>query len=251
MFQRIFATALGAGVGVGLLIAGLQHVALVPLILRAETYETGATAHQHATKVLDVGKPRTTRVEALAAFADEARAHNQSAPNVGDAALSWRTVFTTIATTLTAVGFGLLLTGAFAVSGREVDMREGLLWGLAGFATFALAPAFGLPPELPGSVAAELVARQIWWGATTAATAVALVLMVFARAPWAVVIGVALLIAPHLIGAPQPPEGSGVVPPELAAAFAARSLVVNAVFWALLGLAAGALYERLGRTAKA
>jgi predicted cobalt transporter CbtA len=41
------------------------------------------------------------------------------------------------------------------------------------------------------------------------------------------------------------------VPPELAAAFAARSLVVNAVFWALLGLATGALYERLGRAAKA
>ncbi|MBO0755870.1 MAG: CbtA family protein [Bradyrhizobiaceae bacterium] len=251
MFQRIFATALGAGIGVGLLIAALQHVALVPLIVTAETYESGAAARQHATKALDIGKPTTTHVEALVAFADEAQAHDHNAPNAADAALTWRPVFTTIATTLTAVGFGLLLAGAFAVSGREVDMREGLFWGLAGFASFALAPAFGLPPELPGSVAAELVARQIWWGATTTATAAALALMVFVRAPWALLIGVALLIAPNLIGAPQPPEGSGVVPPELAAAFAARSLVVNAVFWALLGLATGALYERLGRTAKA
>jgi cobalt transporter subunit CbtA len=248
MFQRIFATALGAGVGVGLLIALLQHIALVPLILIAETYESGAVAHHHA-KALDTGKPITFQVHALAAFADEAQVHEQGAPNAGDS--PWRPVFTTIATTLTAVGFALLLTGAFALSGRAVDTREGLLWGLAGFAIFALAPAFGLPPELPGSLAAELVARQIWWIATAAATAAALALMVFVRAPWAVLIGVALLIAPHLIGAPQPPEGTGAAPPELAAAFAARSLVVNAVFWALLGLATGALYERLGRSANA
>lgn len=250
MFQRIFATALGAGISVGLLIAALQHIALVPLILTAESYESGAAAHQHA-KMLDTGKPITSQVHALAAFAAEAQVHEHSAPNAGDAASPWRPVFTTIATTLTAVGFALLLTGAFAVSGRGVDMREGLLWGLAGFAIFALAPAFGLPPELPGSLAAELIARQIWWIATAAATAAALALMVFVRAPWAVLIGVALLIVPHLIGAPQPPEGTGVVPPELAAAFAARSLVVNAVFWALLGLATGALYQRLGRTANA
>lgn len=249
VFQRIFATALGAGISVGLLIAALQHIALVPLVLIAETYESGAAGHQHAT-ALETGKPTTVQLNALAAFVDEAHTHVRS-PNAGDAAPLWRPVFTTIATTLTAVGFALLLTGAFAVSGRGVGMREGLLWGLAGFAIFALAPAFGLPPELPGSLAAELVARQIWWIATTAATAAALALMVFVRAPWAVLIGIALLIAPHLIGAPQPPEGTGVVPPELAAAFAARSLVVNAVFWALLGLATGALYERLGRTAKA
>jgi cobalt transporter subunit CbtA len=251
MFQRIFATALGAGVGVGLLIATLQHVALVPLILAAETYENGTAAHQHATKALGIGKSIPTHVNVLAAFTHEAQAHERGVANAGEPASSWRPVFTTIATMLTAVGFALLLTGAFAMSGHDVDMREGLLWGLAGFATFALAPAFGLPPELPGSVAAELVARQIWWIGTAVATASGLALMVFLRAPWAVLIGVALLIAPHLIGAPQPPDGTGVVPPELAASFAARSLVVNAVFWALLGLATGALYERLGRTANA
>jgi cobalt transporter subunit CbtA len=249
MFQRIFVTALGAGIGVGLLIAALQHVALVPLILAAETYESGAAAHQHATNALDVGKATSTVLNALPAFVVEALAHDQSGPATFGAASPWRAIFTTVATTLTAVGFGLLLAGAFAVSGREVDMPEGLLWGLAGFTAFALAPAFGLPPELPGSLSAELFARQIWWVATSAVTAAALVLMVFARTPWAILIGVALLIVPHLIGAPQPPEGSGVVPPELAAAFAARALVVNAVFWALLGLATGALYARLAPTA--
>jgi predicted cobalt transporter CbtA len=75
--------------------------------------------------------------------------------------------------------------------------------------------------------------------------------MLFARASWAIPVGVALLVAPHLIGAPRPPAAAGLVPPELAAAFAARSLGINAAFWALLGLATGALYARLGRTAEA
>jgi cobalt transporter subunit CbtA len=238
MFQRIIATALGAGVAVGLLLAALQHVALVPLILEAETYEGGAAGHKHAAASL------------ISAFIAPAQAHEQGASQSALADNSpWRAVLTTVATTLTSIGFGLVISGAFAVSGRDVDMREGLLWGLGGFASFALAPAFGLPPELPGSVAAELVVRQIWWIATMVATACALAVMVFSRARWAVPLGVVLLIAPHLIGAPHPHNGAGVVPPELAAAFAARSLVVNAVFWALLGLAAGALYQRFGRAA--
>ena len=83
------------------------------------------------------------------------------------------------------------------------------------------------------------------------ATAAAIGLMLFAGAAWAIPVGVALLVAPHVIGAPHPPAGAGRVPPELAAAFAARSLGVNAAFWALLGLATGALYARFGRSAEA
>jgi cobalt transporter subunit CbtA len=182
----------------------------------------------------------------------EAKAHDHEAdaPMVAEDS-PWRPVFTWIATTLTSVGFALLLVGAYAVSGRAVDAREGLLWGIAGFAALALAPAFGLPPELPGSVAADLFSRQAWWIGTAVATAAAIGLMLFARASWAIPVGVALLVAPHLIGAPRPPAGAGLVPPELAAAFAARSLGINAAFWALLGLATGALYARLGRTAEA
>jgi predicted cobalt transporter CbtA len=104
---------------------------------------------------------------------------------------------------------------------------------------------------LPGSVAANLLLRQSWWIATAAATALGLGLMIFVRAAWAIPIGVALLAAPHIVGAPHPAEGAGLVPPELAAEFAARSLGVNAVFWALLGWGTGALYTRFGRAAGA
>ena len=248
MFRRIFAAALGAGIGVGVLIAALQHVALVPMILEAEKYEKGTVAphHEHGATSTQSGMA----VASLLVTEAKAHDHEADAPMVAEDS-PWRPVFTWMATTLTSVGFALLLVGAYAVSGRAVDAREGLLWGIAGFAAFALAPAFGLPPELPGSVAADLFARQAWWIGTAVATAAAIGLMLFARASWAIPGGVALLVAPHVIGAPHPPAGAGLVPAELAAAFAARSLGINAAFWALLGLATGALYARLGRTAEA
>ena len=247
MFLRIFAAALGAGIGVGVLIAALQHVALVPMILEAEKYEKGAAPPHHEHSAVPVPSGR----EMASLLVTEAKAHEHEAevPMVAEDS-PWRPVFTWIATTLTSVGFALLLAGAYAVSGRAVDAREGLLWGIAGFAAFALAPAFGLPPELPGSVAADLFIRQAWWIGTAVATAAGIGLMLFVRASWAIPVGVALIVVPHVIGAPHPPSGAGLVPPELAAAFAARSLGVNAAFWALLGLATGALYARFGRAAE-
>jgi cobalt transporter subunit CbtA len=252
MLQRIFGSALGAGIVVGLIIAVLQHVTLVPLILQAELYEDGKLTVQHKHAQADPTSIGAQVAKTLPAVIDRAQAHEgHAAAATDDENSPWRAVFTFIATTATGVGFALLLVGAYAVSGRPVDAREGLLWGLAGFAAFALAPAFGLPPELPGSVAAELTARQIWWIATMAATLAGIALLVFMPRPWAIALAIVLLVAPHLVGAPHPHEGAGLVPPELAAAFAARSLGMNAVMWALLGLATGALYARFGRASPA
>ena len=41
-----------------------------------------------------------------------------------------RNAFTVGANILTAIGFALLLTGVYAIRGRHVTWREGLLWGL-------------------------------------------------------------------------------------------------------------------------
>ena len=96
-----------------------------------------------------------------------------------------RNAFTVAANILTAIGFALLLTGVYAIRGRQVMWREGLLWGLAGFVVFTAAPGLGLPPELPGMAVAELTARQTWWIATAAATAGGLCLLAFRPAAWA------------------------------------------------------------------
>jgi predicted cobalt transporter CbtA len=72
-------------------------------------------------------------------------------------------------------------------------------------------------------------------------------LLVFVRAAWTIPIGIGLLVAPHIIGAPHAHGGAGVVPPELAASFAARSLGINAILWTLLGLTTGWLYGHFNR----
>ena len=131
--------------------------------------------------------------------------------------------------------------------GHSVDLKRGLLWGAAGFAVFSAAPAMGLPPELPGMQAADLEMRQLWWFATAAATAAGLGFAVFARPVVAKVLGIVLIVLPHVFGAPAHEGAGGLVPPELAAQFVTASLVTSALFWLVAGGAAGWLYERLGR----
>jgi cobalt transporter subunit CbtA len=226
MFYRVFASAVIAGLLAGLVLTGLQLAVTSPLILAAETFET---------------------VTPPAAPAEHHHGAQAAAP-ADDEAIegSRRALFTGIATVSTGVGFALLLVAAMALRGRDVDARRGLLWGAAGFAVFALAPGFGLPPELPGSVAAELAPRQAWWIATAAATAIGLWGIAFSRHRALIAGAIVLIVLPHLVGAPHPPEGVGRVPPELAAHFTAASFGLAAVFWLILGAAAGGLYNRFG-----
>jgi predicted cobalt transporter CbtA len=94
---------------------------------------------------------------------------------------------------------------------------------------------------------AELVQRQTWWVGTAIATAAGLGLIVFRPMPVFWVIGVALLILPHAIGAPEVSESGGGVPPELAARFVIASILAAGLFWLLLGGMSGWLYRRLDR----
>jgi predicted cobalt transporter CbtA len=53
---------------------------------------------------------------------------------------------------------------------------------------------------------------------------------------------VVVLLAPHVIGAPHPHALESKVPAEIAAQFAALSLVVQGLLWALAGIAVGLLW---------
>jgi cobalt transporter subunit CbtA len=227
MLRRILFTALIAGTVAGLFAAGIQHLKLIPLIAAAEVYEAaGAHAdHQHGA----------------APEQQSATPEWEPAPGIE------RAGYTVLADVLAGIGFALVLIGAVAVArlgGYAIDARRGLAWGAAGFVVFALAPAIGLPPELPGMAAAGLAARQQWWLLTAAATAGGLGLIIFARPAALRVVGAALIVVPHLIGAPAAPHASTGVPAELAAEFAIASLAVAAAFWLLLGSISGWLYRR-------
>ena len=79
-------------------------------------------------------------------------------------------------------GYAFLLLAAVALAeerGHVMTVRNGIIWGIAGFVAFHLAPGFSLAPEVPGVAAADVYSRQLWWFPTVAAAAVALWLIAF------------------------------------------------------------------------
>jgi cobalt transporter subunit CbtA len=241
MLRRIVLAALAAGLSAAVLVTAVQAFTTTPLILAAEVFETAGPApgsgggHHHG-------------------IALEGAAHGHGAGfamGAGSGAASdlARLGLTALSNVVTGVGFALVAVACFALSGRPVDERRGLAWGMAGFAVFGLAPALGLPPELPGMVGADLADRQEWWAMAAAGAGAGLWLLAFGRFRGAAALGIALAALPHLVGAPHPAgDGLGAVPAELAARFAAASLAVHAIFWAALGWTAGAAWRRLDGT---
>lgn len=254
-FRAIVFASVIAGFIVGLLVTVVQQFGTVPLILKAEVFEKAAEAHQH--DALATAQPTAAGHD----HADHDHAgHDHGAGDHDHGTGAWeprdgfeRNAYTAAANILTAIGFALLLAGFFAVrsgaTGGGVSWHEGLLWGLAGFAVFTLAPGLGLPPELPGVPAAPLLPRQIWWLAAVLATAVGLALIVFRRSVPAAIAGVILLTLPHLIGAPELANIETHVPSSLTHQFVTAVTVTSLVFWTLLGGLTSMVFARFDRRA--
>jgi cobalt transporter subunit CbtA len=249
MIRRLFFAAISAGVLAGIIISAIHQVTTVPIILHAESFEEAAakTRVDVSGSVLPAGfrfsnpvflaRPGATLVHGSKATDD----HGAWAPEEG----LERILFTVMTTVLTGVGFALLLVVGMMVRGDPVDARRGVLWGAAGFVAFSLAPTLGLAPEIPGAAAADLLARQIWWISAAVTAMIGLWLLVFADGTVWKIAGIAVMAAPHVFGAPHPHElSSGGAPPELAAQFAATSIAISAVFWALLGGLSGHFFGR-------
>ena len=148
-----------------------------------------------------------------------------------------------VANIVSGFGFALILVAVSEFAGGISSWRSGVLWGFAGFAAFTLAPGLGLPPELPAMPAADLFARQVWWISTVVATGAGLWLIAFRGAGVFSIVGVALIVAPHIIGAPQPDSYETPIPEGLHHQFVVASTITSLVFWVLLG----GLVGRCGR----
>ena len=226
MIKRIAQTAGFTGLLAALLLTLLQSFWVAPLILQAESFEktppTAEVVHEHAA--------------GAAAHTHDAQAWE---PEDG-----WQRVLSTTGGNLVvAVGFALMLAGLYTLR-APTRTAQGLLWGLAGYATFVLAPTLGLPPELPGTAAADLTLRQTWWIGTAASTAAGLALIVFGRNWLLKALGLAILAVPHVIGAPQPQVHSMLAPEALEAQFKIASQLPNVAFWLALGLISAWLFRR-------
>jgi cobalt transporter subunit CbtA len=219
MIARALLAVILAGIAAGLVMGVVQHVRLTPMILQAETYEAAA-GHDHST-------------------------HTHAPVTWSPSDGLERAFFTSLSSALTGAGFAALLAGVALVTGRHITRANGWLWGLCGFAAVALAPAIGLPPELPGMPAADTTSRQIWWAATIVMTAGAFWLLAFKRQTFAALAAVALLVLPHIIGAPPAPTESSQVPAQLAASFTTLSLGANALMWLIIGTLLGFTLPRI------
>jgi cobalt transporter subunit CbtA len=238
-FNRIVGAALAAGLLCGLLLTGLQQLQVVPLLLRAEVYEDAASK----ARVLSDAQPHQHAAGAHAPEHAHEHGHKGWKPEDG----AERTLYTVLANVTTAVAFGLLLSAAMTLRGAPLDWRSALLWGAAGYVVFFVAPSLGLPPEVPGTSAAPVAERQAWWLLTAAATACCLALLALAR-PWPLKLaGVAILLLPHLAGAPQPLVHASAAPAELARSFVYATAFANAVFWLALGALTAFFFKKLDR----
>jgi predicted cobalt transporter CbtA len=97
--------------------------------------------------------------------------------------------------------------------------------------------------------AGDVLARQVWWVATIAATALGIGLFWLKDEAWAKTAAIVLIILPHLIGAPEAPSHESSVPAGLSAAFAANSLAAAAIFWCAVGGFLGLAMDRLVKEA--
>jgi cobalt transporter subunit CbtA len=214
--------AILAGIAAGLVMSAIQQWRVTPLILQAEAYET---AHVHG------GPVRGEHVQ-------------------GEETEDWapadgleRTAFTVMFNLLTGVGFGLIAAAAALITRLPLTPNTGAMWGLAGFATFMLAPSAGLPPELPGMARGDLASSQVWWWLAVVATAGGIGTIALTRHYAWKAAAVVLIALPHVIGAPHA-SGDSAVPAGLANAFAANTIAASAVFWMVLGVSLGLLMIR-------
>ena len=226
MIRRVVLAAVLAGIAAGLVMSAIQHWRVTPLILQAESFEAG---HGHG---------------------GAAHVHGGDDHAWAPADGLERTGFTVLFNLLTGVGFALVAAAASLITRLPLNASTGLMWGLAGFATFMLAPSAGLPPELPGMARTDLASAQSWWWLAVAATAGGIAVIALTRHPAWKAAAVGLIALPHLIGAPQA-NGDSAVPAGLANAFAANAIAVSAIFWIVLCVSLGFLLSRQTETQEA
>lgn len=233
---KLLSPALFAALLAALVLSLAQALWISPLILQAEVFESDPAQPVDA----DTGHHHEDHA---------AHEHDESAWAPED---GWQRHAATLASNLVmAVGYGLILCAcyAWAFHAREgpAGWRPGLVWGAAGYAVFFLAPALGLPPELPGTLAAKLEARQLWWLLTALCTATGLALLAWARPLWLKLAALLPLVLPHVLGAPHPEHVFALAPEMLTWKFIVATSLVNALFWLMLGAISAQLFVRSQR----
>lgn len=226
MIYRVFKTVFLSGLLAGILISGVQMLKVVPLIYYAENLGVNLSDQ--------INVPVKTENLKLDPSEDEWM------PEDGFE----RSFYTSISNVITGFAFSLMLVSVFLFRDKPVTFRSGILWGAAGFFVFSIAPSLGLPPELPGKTAAALEDRQLWWLFTVIFSALGIALLTESKSVSPKILGLILLILPHIIGAPNPDVFETIIPKELASEFVFVSLLTSGFFWIIVGVLSAYLYQK-------
>jgi len=214
MFKNLLLVGLLAGVLSGSLLTVLQDFTVIPLIHQAEQYENQ-----------------------LPVLGSETGQHGHDGPEKEwEPADGWeRFAFTWLANVSIAAGFGLIMAGIMSLHSPKT-WTQAVLFGVAGYYAFFLAPAFLLPPELPGSDSSHLQSRQAIWLYTVVVSLVSMALLSFTTRPWLRLLGLVSLASPFLLFTQEDAHYSVPVPSELIEQFTWMTTVTNALLWASIGL---------------
>ena len=145
----------------------IQHVRLTPLIIQAETFETAeapVAAAEAPAPAANMPAGHSHDHSNMAGNSDGAAASGEEHHHDANAWAPQDGLERSFYTTLRRCWPVQALPSCWRVSRLSLaspsPVRTALIWGICGFIAVSLAPAFSLPPELPGTAAAALGARQ-------------------------------------------------------------------------------------------
>jgi len=226
MFRSMVLTALGIALVAGLVLSAVQALHVSPIIYSAEAFEV---AEPGVAAALNDG---------------HSHSHDDQAWSVKDG--FERVGYTALSNVLSAFGFAMILLASMFMARDKANLNiswfRGIVWGLAGYLTFFVVPALGLPPEIPSMEAAALEGRQSWWVLAVLATGLAIGSLVFLPG-MAKTAAIVFIAAPWVVGAPHP-EIAGFLHPDaqvvaalegLQTQFVYATALANGVFWIILG----------------
>jgi len=249
MIRQIFLTALLTGVLAGFVLTSLQSVKVIPLILAAEEFEGGeiTTYGSHQSTKEEINSDHHD-AEAAAAhdhetnvLATDGHSHDEEAWGPADG--FERLFFTFVANVFLATGWSFLLCAVY-MNVKNNNVIKGITAGIVGYLTFFALPSIGLSPELPGTLAAALEHRQTWWITTVACSAIGFAVIFFTRNKAYQVAALALVLLPHIIGAPVPDVHGGTAPEVMFNDYVNATFITNGIFWVILGAISVTLFKK-------
>lgn len=237
LFRKLVYSAFLVGIITGSLYGLYQQLVVNPVIYAAEQYEVEKP--ESSTQLSENGENSN----------DDGQRHTHDHDAWGPEDGFQRVIATLGSNILIAIAFALILLSAMIMhnlksSRPKIKPEHGLFWGLAMLSAFYAAPALlGLHPEVPGTEAAALENRQVWWMTCVITTALGLALLYYGNVIVKLA-GIALVLLPHLIAAPKPAEhGFANSEPAAVAAleqltsqFLVRTSIGMIIFYVLLGL---------------